>query len=83
MPARSILVYPDIDVLVVTAYPESGDVAKAMRHGAVDVLVKPLDMGLVRDIVTEIAEAGRRRRRQASPPHYGSDWPRPANAGRL
>ena len=47
---------PDIDVIVMTAYDELPTVAEAMREGAVEFLVKPLDLHQLRRLLDRIVE---------------------------
>jgi DNA-binding NtrC family response regulator len=47
---------PDIDVIVMTAYDELPTVADAMREGAVEFLVKPLDLHQLRRLLDRIVE---------------------------
>ena len=45
---------PDVAVVVMSAYEDLPTVATAMRDGAVDFLVKPLDLHQVREVVGKI-----------------------------
>lgn len=54
---------PDVAVVVMSAYEDLPTVAAAMRDGAVDFLVKPLDLHQVRDVVGKIP--GRRSRHRS------------------
>jgi len=45
---------PDVAVVVMSAYEDLPTVATAMRDGAVDFLVKPLDLHVVREVVGKI-----------------------------
>jgi len=54
---------PDIAVVVMSAYEDLPTVATAMRDGAVDFLVKPLDLHVLREVIGRIParqSAGRR-----------------------
>ncbi len=54
---------PDIDVVIMTAYQDLPTVATAMREGAQDFLVKPLDLHHVRRLLDRIYEDRRTRER--------------------
>ncbi len=45
---------PDVAVVVMSAYEDLPTVATAMRDGAVDFLVKPLDLHQVREVIAKI-----------------------------
>jgi len=45
---------PDVAVVVMSAYEDLPTVAAAMRDGAVDFLVKPLDLHVVREVIGKI-----------------------------
>ncbi len=45
---------PNIAVIVMSAYEDLPTVAAAMRDGAVDFLVKPLDLHVVREVIARI-----------------------------
>ena len=47
---------PDIDVIMMTAYDELPTVAEAMRVGAVEFLVKPLNLQQLRRLLDRIVE---------------------------
>ena len=47
---------PDVAVVVMSAYEDLPTVASAMRDGAVDFLVKPLDLHQVRDVLGKIPQ---------------------------
>lgn len=61
--------FPGTDVLMITAHEDLPTVAAAMRDGAVDFLVKPLDLFKLREALSRIladrAIRGRRRERRA------------------
>jgi DNA-binding NtrC family response regulator len=59
---------PDLDVIMMTAYDDLPTVAEAMREGAVDFLVKPLDLHALRSALERLFEDRdmRRRRRPES-----------------
>jgi DNA-binding NtrC family response regulator len=54
---------PDIDVVLMTAYDDMPTVVSAMREGAFDFLVKPLDFAELEDVLRR-ALADRRARQQ-------------------
>ncbi len=58
---------PDIAVVVMSAYEDLPTVASAMRDGAVDFLVKPLDLHEVREVVGKICTERSRQRVPAKP----------------
>lgn len=47
---------PDVDVIIMTAYDDLPTVATAMREGAVDFLVKPLDLHQLRRVLARVFE---------------------------
>jgi len=44
--------YPQLPVLLITAYPDVRQAVAAVRHGALDYLAKPIDLGELRDLLT-------------------------------
>ncbi len=58
---------PDIAVIVMSAYEDLPTVATAMRDGAVDFLVKPLDLHQVREVVGKIPKQRSGRQVPAEP----------------
>ncbi len=54
---------PDIDVVLMTAFDDMSTVVTAMRHGAADFLVKPLDVGGLRRTLDRVLEDRRARDR--------------------
>ncbi|MEJ2218203.1 MAG: sigma-54 dependent transcriptional regulator [Gemmatimonadota bacterium] len=54
---------PGVDVILMTAYDDMPTVVAAMREGARDFLVKPLDLHDLRRVVTEAFEDRRTRER--------------------
>jgi DNA-binding NtrC family response regulator len=66
---------PTVDVALMTAYDDLPTVAEAMREGAADFLVKPLDLHQLRTVVAKIFDDRRLRSR-----HDDSDRPRDAPA---
>ncbi|OFW08382.1 MAG: hypothetical protein A3H96_20980 [Acidobacteria bacterium RIFCSPLOWO2_02_FULL_67_36] len=76
MPGRSGLDFlrivrersPGTDVLLMTAYEDLPTVAAAMRDGAVDFLIKPLDLFRLRETLSRVfADRAARRGRGAAP----------------
>jgi DNA-binding NtrC family response regulator len=61
---------PAIDVLLMTAYQDLPTVAAAMRDGALDFLMKPLDLHELRGTLARVFE-DRRARRRAGPAAVG------------
>ncbi|MFH1763845.1 MAG: sigma-54 dependent transcriptional regulator [Gemmatimonadota bacterium] len=55
---------PEVDVVLMTAYDDMATVARAMREGAFDFLVKPLKLGELRTVLTRLLD-DRRSREQA------------------
>jgi DNA-binding NtrC family response regulator len=55
---------PDVDVLLMTAYDDMATVARAMREGAFDFLVKPLKLQELRKVLRRLLD-DRRTREQA------------------
>ena len=47
---------PEIDVILMTAYDDMPTVARAMREGAFDFLVKPLELGELREVLRRVVE---------------------------
>jgi DNA-binding NtrC family response regulator len=47
---------PDVSVVVMTAYDDLQTVSKAMREGAADFLVKPLDLRQLRAVIERVFE---------------------------
>ena len=54
---------PDLDVILMTAYDDLPTVAEAMREGAADFLVKPLDLHQLRSVLDRIFEDRQARKR--------------------
>jgi two-component system, NtrC family, response regulator HydG len=67
---------PDVDVLLMTAFDDLPTVTAAMRDGAVDFLVKPLDLHLLRRKLGGLFD-DRQPRRNASAGTHGA----PTNGG--
>ena len=64
----------DVDVVLMTAFDDMPTVAAAMREGAADFLVKPLDLHDLRRVLARVFED--RQARRASQAHSGKDVPR-------
>jgi len=71
---------PDLDVVLMTAYDDLPTVAEAMREGAVDFLVKPLDLHQLRGVLGRVFEDRRARSRIEA---GGADRQRRGAADRL
>ena len=54
---------PELDVLLMTAYDDLPTVAEAMREGAADFLVKPLDLHQLRDVLDRVFADRQARKR--------------------
>ena len=54
---------PDIDVVLMTAFDDMSTVVSAMREGAVEVLIKPLDLHELRRVLARVFEDRRTRTR--------------------
>jgi two-component system response regulator AtoC len=59
---------PGVDVILMTAYDDMPTVVSAMRAGAVEFLVKPLDLYQLRKVLDGVFEDRRSRSRAASEP---------------
>jgi DNA-binding NtrC family response regulator len=55
---------PDVDVVLMTAFDDMATVVSAMREGAVEVLVKPLDLHELRRVLARVFEDRRTRTRE-------------------
>jgi len=47
---------PAVDVILMTAFEDMPTVARAMREGAFDFLVKPLELNALRDVLRRVVE---------------------------
>ncbi len=72
--------YPDIYVVMMTAYGTSQTSIDAIRSGAFEYLTKPLDLNQLRSVIDR-ALAARHSRSLASPPERGEPLPRVALVG--
>ncbi len=67
---------PDLDVILMTAYDDLPLVAEAMREGAADFLVKPLDLHQLRSVLHRVFEDRQARKRieagEAEPDRSGA-----------
>jgi DNA-binding NtrC family response regulator len=59
---------PEVDVILMTAYDDMPTVVAAMREGAVEFLVKPLDLHQVRRVLDSVFEDRRSRARHPRNP---------------
>jgi DNA-binding NtrC family response regulator len=69
---------PDTDVLIMTAYDDMPTVVAAMREGAADFLLKPVDLHHLRRVLVRVAEDRRARSRSrpsSRPPDPDGDGP--------
>jgi DNA-binding NtrC family response regulator len=66
---------PGVDVLLMTAYDDMPTVAEAMKEGAFDFLVKPLDISRLLDVLDRVFED--REARAAAAPKSGKGAPDP------
>jgi len=80
---------PGVDVILMSAFEDLPTVASAMRDGAVDFLVKPLDLHKVRDVMGRVLEDRSRRNLaragvpvEAVPEVVGSEPAEPRVVGR-
>ena len=62
----------DVDVILMTAYHDMPTVARAMREGAFDFLVKPLELDALREVLQRVVADRRLRRR--TPPRKGEEY---------
>jgi DNA-binding NtrC family response regulator len=60
--------WPDMDVVMMTAFDDMPTVISAMKHGAADFLVKPVDLAHLCTVLERVlADAAVRRRRSTAP----------------
>ncbi len=62
---------PDVDVLLMTAYDDMATVVAAMREGATEFLVKPLDLHELRRLLARVFDDRLARSRSPRPPAEG------------
>ncbi len=67
---------PDIAVVIMSAYEDLPTVATAMRDGAVDFLVKPLDLHVVREVIGRIPQRRSGRKPPTEPEQITDATPR-------
>lgn len=72
---------PHVDVVLMTAFDDMPMVASAMREGATDFLVKPLDLHLLRRVLSRVFE-DRQTRSAAAPPQQVAAAPASQFVGR-
>jgi DNA-binding NtrC family response regulator len=65
---------PDIDVVLMTAFDDLALVAEAMREGAADFLVKPLDLHHLRGLLDRVFEDRQARERVAAGKADTDQW---------
>jgi DNA-binding NtrC family response regulator len=58
---------PQVDVVLMTAFDDMPIVASAMREGAADFLVKPLDLHVLRRVLSRVLEDRQARSEAAAP----------------
>jgi two-component system, NtrC family, response regulator HydG len=58
--------WPETDVVMMTAYDDMQTVATAMREGAMDFLVKPVELAQLRTVLQRVIDDRRARLRQRS-----------------
>lgn len=63
--------YPDVDFIVITGFEDMSSAISAMRDGAYDFLVKPLDVDHIRRVVKRCANDRAARLRTRSAEHVG------------
>jgi DNA-binding NtrC family response regulator len=61
--AQSKRLDPDLDVVSITAFGSIEESVQAMKHGAVDYVLKPIDLEELKGLVTEILARGSARPR--------------------
>ena len=64
---------PSVDVIMMTAYDDMHTVVSAMQGGAVEFLVKPIDLDQLLTVLSRVFEDRRERRRSAPAPSVGPD----------
>jgi DNA-binding NtrC family response regulator len=64
---------PDVAVILMTAFDDMPTVVEAMRHGAVDFLVKPLDLDELQRKLDRVSEDRESRRRARPAPGVKAD----------
>ena len=73
---------PDVDVMLMTAFDDLPLVAAAMREGAVDFLVKPLDLHQLRRVLERVFDDRAARANAPPPAAHASDVARKRLVGR-
>jgi len=64
---------PDIAIVLMTAFDDMPTVVEAMKHGAVEFLVKPLDLDDLQKTLERVLEDRESRRRMRASPAIGTD----------
>ena len=64
---------PDIAIVLMTAFDDMPTVVEAMKHGAVEFLVKPLDLDDLQKTLDRVLEDRESRRRLHATPALGAD----------
>jgi DNA-binding NtrC family response regulator len=64
---------PDLPVILMTAFDDMPTVVEAMKHGAVEFLVKPLDLDDLQRTLTRVLEDREARRRMRTGAGAGAD----------
>jgi len=68
---------PDVSVVIMSAHEDLPTVASAMRDGAVDFLVKPLDLHVVRQVVSRIPRSRSEKTRRVEAEGMAHETPPP------
>ena len=63
---------PSVDVVLMTAFDDMPTVVSAMRGGAVEFLVKPINLGRLRQVMARVFEDRRLRQRAGTPDESGT-----------
>ena len=73
--------YPDLYVVIMTAYGTSQTSIDAIRSGAFDYITKPLDLDRLRDVIRQALSARQTREEAASAKAAGEEQPRVSLVG--
>ena len=63
----------DVDVILMTAFDDMGTVVEAMKQGATEFLVKPLDLDELQKALNRVLDDRELRRRQKAPTSIGEN----------